>query len=167
MKLLIDMNLSPRWIEALTDSGIEARHWSTVGDGAASDRLGNDTGQSAAPAYGGDRDGSCCSPEPRPLPGSPPSPQADTLNWGPRPPQSEFGPRGSRAAERLGPDRSPCAGIQGLPGRRDRERGGVRIAGIRGRREDRTVDDGRDRPQDQSRRGRMGRGTGAALVRTE
>ena len=32
------MNLSPRWIEALAGAGIEARHWSTVGDGAASDR---------------------------------------------------------------------------------------------------------------------------------
>ena len=38
LKLLIDMNLSPRWIEALADAAIEARHWSTVGDGAASDR---------------------------------------------------------------------------------------------------------------------------------
>ena len=37
-KLLIDMNLSPQWIEALADAGIEARHWSKVGDGAASDR---------------------------------------------------------------------------------------------------------------------------------
>ena len=32
------MNLSPRWVEALEDVGIEARHWSAVGDGAASDR---------------------------------------------------------------------------------------------------------------------------------
>ena len=32
------MNLSPRWIEALADAGIEARHWSKVSDGAASDR---------------------------------------------------------------------------------------------------------------------------------
>lgn len=38
LKLLIDMNLSPRWIEALADAGIAARHWSKVGDGAASDR---------------------------------------------------------------------------------------------------------------------------------
>ncbi len=38
LKLLIDMNLSPRWVEALADAGIEARHWSNVGDGAASDR---------------------------------------------------------------------------------------------------------------------------------
>ena len=32
------MNLSPRWVEALEDAGIAARHWSAVGDGAASDR---------------------------------------------------------------------------------------------------------------------------------
>lgn len=38
MKLLIDMNLSPRWVESLEDAGIEARHWSAIGDGAASDR---------------------------------------------------------------------------------------------------------------------------------
>ena len=31
MKLLIDMNLSPRWVETLTDAGIEAVHWSSVG----------------------------------------------------------------------------------------------------------------------------------------
>jgi predicted nuclease of predicted toxin-antitoxin system len=31
MKLLIDMNLSPRWIETLAGAGIEAVHWSTVG----------------------------------------------------------------------------------------------------------------------------------------
>ena len=32
------MNLSPRWVEALEHAGIEARHWNTVGEGAASDR---------------------------------------------------------------------------------------------------------------------------------
>jgi predicted nuclease of predicted toxin-antitoxin system len=31
MKLLVDMNLSPRWIALLTSSGFEAMHWSTVG----------------------------------------------------------------------------------------------------------------------------------------
>ena len=31
MKLLVDMNLSPRWIGVLTDAGIEATHWSTLG----------------------------------------------------------------------------------------------------------------------------------------
>lgn len=31
MKLLVDMNLSPRWIDLLVDGGIEAAHWSTLG----------------------------------------------------------------------------------------------------------------------------------------
>lgn len=31
MKLLVDMNLSPRWIGLLTSSGLQAVHWSTVG----------------------------------------------------------------------------------------------------------------------------------------
>jgi predicted nuclease of predicted toxin-antitoxin system len=31
MKLLIDMNLSPRWVRVLTDAGIDASHWSSLG----------------------------------------------------------------------------------------------------------------------------------------
>lgn len=31
MKLLVDMNLSPRWIEFLDKAGIRAVHWSAVG----------------------------------------------------------------------------------------------------------------------------------------
>jgi predicted nuclease of predicted toxin-antitoxin system len=31
MKLIIDMNLSPRWVGVLADAGIEAAHWSTLG----------------------------------------------------------------------------------------------------------------------------------------
>ena len=31
MKLLVDMNLSPRWVAALTEAGVEAAHWSTLG----------------------------------------------------------------------------------------------------------------------------------------
>ncbi|OPY64286.1 MAG: hypothetical protein A4E57_03569 [Syntrophorhabdaceae bacterium PtaU1.Bin034] len=31
MKLLVDMNLSPRWIDLLTKSGFEAAHWSAIG----------------------------------------------------------------------------------------------------------------------------------------
>ena len=31
MKLLIDMNLSPRWANLIADAGIEAMHWSTLG----------------------------------------------------------------------------------------------------------------------------------------
>jgi predicted nuclease of predicted toxin-antitoxin system len=37
MKLLVDMNLSPRWIPFLRDAGWEATHWSTVGKADASD----------------------------------------------------------------------------------------------------------------------------------
>ena len=29
MKLLVDMNLSPRWVPFLLDAGHEAVHWST------------------------------------------------------------------------------------------------------------------------------------------
>lgn len=37
MKLLVDMNLTPRWVKTLTDAGIEASHWSSVGAADASD----------------------------------------------------------------------------------------------------------------------------------
>lgn len=37
MKLLVDMNLSPRWVAALTDSGFDAAHWSTLGTSNAPD----------------------------------------------------------------------------------------------------------------------------------
>lgn len=37
MKLLVDMNLSPRWIRLLVDAGIEAAHWSTLGAKNATD----------------------------------------------------------------------------------------------------------------------------------
>jgi predicted nuclease of predicted toxin-antitoxin system len=39
MKLLVDMNLSPAWIDFLGARGIEAVHWASVGDPAASDAL--------------------------------------------------------------------------------------------------------------------------------
>jgi predicted nuclease of predicted toxin-antitoxin system len=32
MKLLVDMNLSPRWVSPLTDAGIKAAHWSWRGN---------------------------------------------------------------------------------------------------------------------------------------
>ena len=38
MKLLVDMNLSPRWVDALQAAGHEAAHWSTLGPWTASDR---------------------------------------------------------------------------------------------------------------------------------
>jgi predicted nuclease of predicted toxin-antitoxin system len=31
MKLLLDMNLSPLWVETLTDAGFEVVHWASVG----------------------------------------------------------------------------------------------------------------------------------------
>lgn len=37
MKLLVDMNLSPRWVGLLNDAGIEAVHWSTLGASNAPD----------------------------------------------------------------------------------------------------------------------------------
>ena len=37
MKLLVDMNLSPRWVQVLADAGIKALHWSTLGANNAPD----------------------------------------------------------------------------------------------------------------------------------
>lgn len=37
MKLLVDMNLSPSWIERLARHGFEAVHWSTIGSATAPD----------------------------------------------------------------------------------------------------------------------------------
>ncbi len=37
MKLLVDMNLSPRWIALLGDAGCQAEHWSVVGKHNAPD----------------------------------------------------------------------------------------------------------------------------------
>lgn len=39
MKLLVDMNLSPRWVDTLATAGIEAAHWSTLGAANAPDAL--------------------------------------------------------------------------------------------------------------------------------
>ncbi len=39
MKVLLDMNLSPHWQTTLADTGIEAVHWSHVGDPRAPDSL--------------------------------------------------------------------------------------------------------------------------------
>jgi predicted nuclease of predicted toxin-antitoxin system len=38
MRLLIDMNLSPRWTDALAGFGIEATHWSEIGARSAAAR---------------------------------------------------------------------------------------------------------------------------------
>ena len=37
MRLLIDMHLSPKWVEFLADAGFEAVHWSTLGAANAPD----------------------------------------------------------------------------------------------------------------------------------
>jgi predicted nuclease of predicted toxin-antitoxin system len=37
VKLLVDMNLSPRWVDALRAAGHDAMHWSAVGSWTASD----------------------------------------------------------------------------------------------------------------------------------
>ena len=37
MRLLIDMNLSPRWVEFFAASGFESLHWSSVGQPSAPD----------------------------------------------------------------------------------------------------------------------------------
>ncbi len=38
MKLLIDMNLTPRWAGVFVDAGFEAAHWSALGRAFAPDR---------------------------------------------------------------------------------------------------------------------------------
>jgi predicted nuclease of predicted toxin-antitoxin system len=37
MKILVDMNLSPRWVDFLSGNGIEAVHWSSIGSPDAPD----------------------------------------------------------------------------------------------------------------------------------
>jgi predicted nuclease of predicted toxin-antitoxin system len=37
MRFLIDMNLSPGWVDYLTRAGHHAEHWSTIGPGEAPD----------------------------------------------------------------------------------------------------------------------------------
>jgi predicted nuclease of predicted toxin-antitoxin system len=39
MKILIDMNLSPDWVEVFTNANIESTHWSIIGDPAAKDTV--------------------------------------------------------------------------------------------------------------------------------
>lgn len=38
MRLLIDMNLTPRWVDYLRESGYDAVHWSSAGPPSATDR---------------------------------------------------------------------------------------------------------------------------------
>lgn len=37
LHVLVDMNLSPTWVHALSSAGIPARHWSSIGAGDADD----------------------------------------------------------------------------------------------------------------------------------
>jgi predicted nuclease of predicted toxin-antitoxin system len=37
MKMLIDMNLSPRWVQFFSAANIEAVHWSAIGSASAAD----------------------------------------------------------------------------------------------------------------------------------
>jgi predicted nuclease of predicted toxin-antitoxin system len=37
VKLIVDMNLSPSWIERLAGHGFDAVHWSTIGAATAPD----------------------------------------------------------------------------------------------------------------------------------
>ncbi|MEM7536948.1 MAG: DUF5615 family PIN-like protein [Chloroflexota bacterium] len=39
MKLLIDMNLSPNWVDILEQLGVEAVHWSSIGDARTADSI--------------------------------------------------------------------------------------------------------------------------------
>lgn len=39
ISLVIDMNLPPRWVDALKEEGFEATHWSEIGDPRASDEV--------------------------------------------------------------------------------------------------------------------------------
>ena len=39
MKLLIDMNLAPRWVDVLAAAGIDSVHWTTVGAPTAPDAV--------------------------------------------------------------------------------------------------------------------------------
>lgn len=37
MKILVDMNLTPEWVQFFATEGIESRHWSTIGDPTSQD----------------------------------------------------------------------------------------------------------------------------------
>jgi len=39
MKVLVDMNLSPDWVEVFARHGLSAVHWSTIGDPRAEDPM--------------------------------------------------------------------------------------------------------------------------------
>ena len=37
MRFLIDMNLSPLWVQFLADAGFQSLHWSSIGEASAAD----------------------------------------------------------------------------------------------------------------------------------
>ena len=37
MRIVVDMNLSPRWVDVLTDAGFDATHWLDLGPADATD----------------------------------------------------------------------------------------------------------------------------------
>ena len=39
MRLIVDMNLSPKWVSVLREAGFQADHWSDVGDIRAADSV--------------------------------------------------------------------------------------------------------------------------------
>ena len=45
MRLVVDMNLSPRWVDYLREAGLEAEHWSTIGEATATDAVIMQTAQ--------------------------------------------------------------------------------------------------------------------------
>lgn len=39
MRFIVDMNLSPRWVDWLRDAGMDAEHWSAVGEATDTDAV--------------------------------------------------------------------------------------------------------------------------------
>ncbi len=39
MRFIVDMNLSPRWIDWLRDAGMDAEHWSAIGEATDTDAV--------------------------------------------------------------------------------------------------------------------------------
>jgi predicted nuclease of predicted toxin-antitoxin system len=37
MRFIVDMNLSPRWVDWLRDAGLDAEHWSEIGEATDAD----------------------------------------------------------------------------------------------------------------------------------
>lgn len=39
MRFIVDMNLSPRWVDWLRDAGMDAEHWSAIGESTDTDAV--------------------------------------------------------------------------------------------------------------------------------